>query len=93
MTELITEIIGAIGATLTTISFIPQATKVYRSKDTVAISMKMYLLFVIGVAFWLVYGILLGKFPVIIANLITLFLAGYILLQKIKNIKNPNFKD
>ncbi len=77
--------IGFLAATLTTISFIPQAWKVIKTGDTKAISLGMYMTFVIGVFFWLIYGVFLGKMPIIVANAITLMLSGFILYKKIND--------
>ena len=81
-----TEIIGYIAAFLTTISFAPQAIKTIKSKDTSGISALMYATFVIGVFFWMIYGILLQNLIITIANVITLILAGIVLAIKVKNI-------
>ena len=78
------EWIGGFAAVLTTCSFIPQAWKVWRTKHTKDISLLMYALFTLGVALWLVYGILLGAWPIILANSITLLLAGTVLLLKLR---------
>jgi MtN3 and saliva related transmembrane protein len=83
-----TDLIGYIAAFLTTISFLPQAIKTIKSKNTDGISFAMYLLFVVGVGFWLLYGILIGNHVIIIANFITFILSGLVLLIKIKNRKN-----
>ena len=74
--------IGSAAATLTTISFIPQVWKVWRTKHAADISMGMYILFTLGVALWLTYGILLESWPIIIANALTLALAGTVLVMK-----------
>lgn len=76
------DFIGSTAATLTTIAFIPQAWKVWRTRHTADISMGMYVLFTIGVALWLAYGILIGSWPVILANSFTLALAGAVLAMK-----------
>ena len=80
----LTNYIGSAAATLTTIAFIPQAWKVWRTKHTADISMGMYILFTLGVALWLAYGILLESWPIIIANAFTLALAGAVLAMKNK---------
>ena len=80
----ITDWIGSAAATLTTIAFIPQAWKVWRTHHTADISLGMYILFTLGVALWLWYGILLESWPIIIANCVTLLLAGSVLVMKIK---------
>jgi MtN3 and saliva related transmembrane protein len=76
--------IGSAAATFTTISFVPQAWKVWRTHHTADISLGMYALFTFGVALWLAYGILLTAWPIIIANCITLLLAGAVLVMKLK---------
>ena len=81
----ITSIIGNIAALLTTTSFLPQAIKTIKTKDTASLSFPMYLLFVTGVTLWLVYGTLNHQMPIIIGNLITLVLAGIILGFMVKD--------
>ncbi|MBI3481199.1 MAG: SemiSWEET transporter [Nitrosomonadales bacterium] len=81
---IITDWIGSAAATLTTTAFLPQAWQVWRTRHTADISLGMYALFTLGVGLWLTYGILLAAWPIIIANSITLILAGAVLLMKIK---------
>lgn len=76
--------IGSVAATLTTTAFIPQVWQVWRTRHTHDISLGMYVIFTGGVALWLVYGVLLGAWPIIIANSITVLLAGAVLLMKIR---------
>jgi MtN3 and saliva related transmembrane protein len=76
--------IGSIAATLTTVAFVPQVWQVWRTRHTHDISLGMYAMFSCGVAMWLAYGVLLGSWPLIIANGITLLLAGAVLLMKIR---------
>ena len=61
-------VLGYVAASLTTVSFIPQAIKTLRSGDTTAISLRMYLLFTSGIALWGIYGLLTGDGPLIVAN-------------------------
>jgi MtN3 and saliva related transmembrane protein len=61
---------GYVAATLTTLAFVPQALKTIRSKDTRSISLGMYVVFTIGIAFWLAYGIVLGSIPMILSNIV-----------------------
>ncbi len=75
---------GYIAATCTTVSFLPQAIKVIKTKRTKDISLGMYVVFTGGVAAWLVYGIMINELPIIVANCITLILAATILGFKIK---------
>ena len=79
-----TDLIGSAAATLTTVAFIPQAWKTFRSRNTADLSLGMYALFTLGVALWLTYGILLAAWPIIIANSITLLVAGTVLAMKLK---------
>jgi MtN3 and saliva related transmembrane protein len=78
-------ILGYIAAVLTTVSFLPQVTHIYKTRDTSAISLSMYLMFSIGVFLWFIYGVLIHAWPMVIANGITLLLALTILFLKIKN--------
>ena len=75
---------GNSAAALTTIAFIPQVWKVWRTSRTAGISLGMYTLFTAGVALWLAYGVMLDSWPIIVANSITLLLAGIVLVIKIK---------
>ena len=78
-----TDLIGYIAAFCTTIAFVPQALTVWKTGSTRDLSLAMFLIFTFGVALWLAYGILLGSWPVTIANIFTLVLAGYILYMKL----------
>ena len=79
------EWLGDIAATLTTLSFVPQAVQAIRSKDTRSISLPMYAAFTVGVAFWLGYGIVLQSWPIIVSNLVTLGLSALILSMKLRH--------
>lgn len=76
--------IGFAAAMCTTVAFVPQALKIYKSKTTRDISLPMWLIFSVGVFLWLFYGILILSLPIIIANIITLLLSLFILFCKIK---------
>jgi MtN3 and saliva related transmembrane protein len=78
------EAIGYAAAFLTTCSFVPQAWLSFRTRDVRGISLGMYSVFTVGVALWLVYGLMMHAWPIVIANAITLTLAGGILLMKIR---------
>lgn len=82
--ENIIDIIGYFAALLTTLSFLPQAIKTIKTKDTSGISLIMYSMFTIGVLGWLIYGFIKNDIPIFIANLVTLSLAGVILSLKVK---------
>lgn len=79
------EILGFAAAFLTTFSFLPQAIQVIKTKDTGSLSLAMYSIFTLGLAFWLAYGVIKQDNAMIIANIITLILATIILSIKIYN--------
>lgn len=74
--------IGLVAACLTTISFLPQVIQVIRTKNTAGISLGMYLLFVLGVFLWSIYGFYIRDIAIILANGITLISASVILYHK-----------
>ncbi|MDB4926236.1 SemiSWEET transporter [Mucilaginibacter sp.] len=78
------EIIGLMAAFSTTVSFLPQAVKTIRTKDTSGISLSMYAVFTTGTFLWLIYGILSPSLPVALANAVTFLFAGIILIYKIR---------
>ena len=78
------DIIGTLAAVLTTASFLPQAWHTFHTKDVSGISLGMYSVFTSGVAGWLIYGILLHAWPIVISNSITLALASAILVMKLR---------
>jgi MtN3 and saliva related transmembrane protein len=78
------ELIGYCAASLTTLSFVPQAWLTFRTRDVRGISLGMYSAFTIGVALWLLYGVLMGAWPIVLANAVTLGLASVILGMKLR---------
>ncbi len=78
-----TGLLGFVAGVLTTLAFVPQVLKIWRSKQAHDISLGMFILFSIGVALWIAYGILIGSVPVILANSVTLTLALLILALKL----------
>lgn len=76
--------IGTIAAILTTSSFLPQVIHTFRSKDARGISLGMYSVFITGVTCWLIYGLLLQAWPIVVANAITISLALAILVMKLR---------
>ena len=77
-------ILGMIAAVLTTSSLIPQIIQITKTKSTKDISLGMFIIFSLGVFFWLIYGILIHALPVIIANSVTLAFDLIILGYKFK---------
>ena len=78
------ELIGYCAAALTTLSFVPQAWLTFRTRDVRGISLGMYSVFTCGVALWLLYGVLMGAWPIVVANAVTLALASVILGMKLR---------
>ena len=66
------DLVGYSAAILTTAAFVPQALKSWQTRDLSGVSLPMYGLFTLGVALWLAYGTMLGSWPIIVANTITL---------------------
>ena len=79
------EWIGYVAAALTTLSFVPQAARTIRTRDTRGISLWMYSMFTVGIAFWLAYGIVLESWPMILSNVVTFILAATILVLKLRH--------
>ncbi len=79
------ETIGYCAAFLTTVAFLPQAIQSWRSRDLSGISLGMYSLFTIGVGLWLIYGLIIEKWPLILANALTFTLALSILILKLRH--------
>ena len=77
--------IGAAGAMLTTICWLPQAVRVVRTKDTRAISLATNLIFATGILLWLVYGIALNNWPLIVANAISMLFTLVIIAMKLRH--------
>jgi MtN3 and saliva related transmembrane protein len=76
------ELIGYIAATLTTLAFVPQVWLLWKTRQTEGISLGMYAIFTAGVMLWLIYGLKISSWPIVLANAITLSLSLSILLMK-----------
>ncbi|KAB1186495.1 SemiSWEET transporter [Photobacterium damselae] len=79
-------VLGYLAAFLTTSSFVPQVLHTLKTGDTRSISLAMYSCFVFGVFLWLIYGIAMKDWPIILANAITLMLASIILMLKVRDV-------
>ncbi len=78
------EVVGSVAATFTTLAFVPQVIQTWKSKHARDLSLGMFSMFTTGVVLWLIYGLLIGSWPIIIANTITAMLAGTILYFKLR---------
>lgn len=77
--------LGFVAAFCTTVSFLPQAVQVIRTRDTRSLSLAMYTIFTLGVALWLMYGIFRKDWAIVVANVVTFALAAIILLYKVND--------
>jgi MtN3 and saliva related transmembrane protein len=78
------DLVGAAGAVLTTLCWLPQALKVIREKETRALSLPATGAFTFGVVLWLIYGLAIGDWPLIGSNAVTLMLMAPILTMKLR---------
>jgi MtN3 and saliva related transmembrane protein len=78
------EPIGLLAGVLTTIAFLPQAIKTWKSRSAKDISLMMFVCFCLGVVLWLVYGLMIGSTPVVASNTVTLLIASAILVFKLR---------
>lgn len=76
--------LGLLAGGLTTVSLIPQVTKIWKTKSAKDVSLKMFITFCVGVALWLTYGVLQTEIPIIVTNAVTLVLGLSILGMKLK---------
>ena len=81
----ISDLVGYFSAFLTTVAFIPQAYHSWRTRDLSGVSLPMYSIFSAGVAGWLMYGLMISSWPIVIANSITFLLSCVVLWLKLKH--------
>jgi MtN3 and saliva related transmembrane protein len=80
------EYVGYLAAILTSVSFFVQAMKSFKTRDLSGISLGMYALFTLGIAFWLTYGVLIENLTLIVTNIFTLTFASSVLILKIRQL-------
>jgi MtN3 and saliva related transmembrane protein len=78
-------ILATVAGILSTASFVPQVLKAWKERDTAAISKRMYMVTVTAFILWSAYGFMIGSWPLIVFNLLSLCLSGSILFLKIRN--------
>ncbi|HTQ75930.1 MAG TPA: SemiSWEET transporter [Burkholderiales bacterium] len=79
-----TDLIGMVAGTLSTVAFVPQVWRIWKTRSARDLSLPMYLIFTAGVALWFAYGLMLGAAPIIVCNGLTLLLAGTVLAMKLR---------
>ena len=77
-------LLGLVAGAFTTIAFLPQVMKTWKSRSAKDLSLGMFSIFTVGVGLWLTYGILINDLPVILANVVTLMLASTLLFFKLR---------
>ncbi|WP_119421481.1 SemiSWEET family sugar transporter [Desertibaculum subflavum] len=77
------ELVGSVAGTLTTVAYIPQAVKVYRTRSAGDLSWPTFVCLVVGIVLWVAYGWMLDQWPIVIANVVTLGLALAIVAGKV----------
>jgi MtN3 and saliva related transmembrane protein len=79
------DLLGFLAGICTTMAFVPQAIKAWRTRSAKDLSLWMYVVFLSGVVLWFAYGVMIGAWPVILANAITFGLALSILIVKLRH--------
>jgi MtN3 and saliva related transmembrane protein len=82
---IVTEVIGFAAGVLTTVAFVPQVLKTWRSRSSADLSSTMLAVFAAGLMLWLVYGIVRSSWPIILANAATLWLVCFLLILKLQD--------
>lgn len=77
------DLLGLVASVFTTSSFIPQVWRTWKTRDVSGISLPTYLIITIGLALWLLYGILRGDLPLMVANAVMVVLTGAITVMKV----------
>jgi MtN3 and saliva related transmembrane protein len=78
------DLIGWLATTFTTVAFVPQVWRAWKTRSARDLSLPMYLIFTTGVVLWLAYGLIIHSWPIIIGNIVTLILASGVLAMKLK---------
>ena len=86
--DILVEVVGLVGATFTTLAFVPQVVKIWKNRSSNGVSLSMYVCMLVGIIIWLAYGILINSIAVIVANILSGILQVVIIFLTIKNIKN-----
>ncbi len=78
------EFVGLAAGALTTVAFLPQVIRIFKTRTAKDISLSMYLIFCTGVCLWLAYGFLINSWAILIANSMTIVLSGIVLVMKVR---------
>ena len=86
--DILVEVVGLVGATFTTLAFVPQVVKIWKNRSSNGVSLSMYVCMLVGIIIWLAYGILINSIAVIAANILSGVLQVVIIFLTLKNRKN-----
>ena len=86
--DILVEVVGLVGATFTTLAFVPQVVKIWKNRSSNGVSLLMYVCMLVGIIIWLAYGILINSIAVITANILSGILQVVIIFLTLKNRKN-----
>lgn len=89
MNPILINAVGTVAALCSMSSFLPQVLKIWRERDASSVSLRMYIVTVIGFTLWTGYGAMLGSWPLIASNLISLALSGAVLAMKLRFRDKP----
>ncbi|MDA9139754.1 SemiSWEET transporter [Flavobacteriaceae bacterium] len=86
--DILVEVVGLVGATFTTLAFVPQVVKIWKNRSSNGVSLSMYVCMLVGIIIWLAYGILINSIAVITTNILSGILQVVIIFLTLKNRKN-----
>ena len=86
--DILVEVVGLVGATFTTLAFVPQVVKIWKNRSSNGVSLSMYVCMLVGIIIWLAYGILINSIAIIAANILSGILQVLIIFLTLKNRKN-----
>jgi MtN3 and saliva related transmembrane protein len=86
--DILVEVVGLVGATFTTLAFVPQVVKIWKNRNSSGVSLSMYVCMLVGIIIWLTYGILINSIAIIAANILSGILQVLIIFLTLKNRKN-----
>ena len=89
MISLVT-LVGLLAAVCTTVSYVPQLKKVWQTRSTEDISLKMFLILAAGIALWVIYGVLKSDIVIVLANAVSFLLLSGILFFKLREMWSRN---
>ena len=80
-------LIGFVAAFCTTLSYVPQVRKCWRTHSTGDLSLKMILLLAAGISLWVVYGLIKGDMVIIAANSVSLLFIANLVFFKVREMR------